>query len=241
MPSQFLLELPREEMELLAPTADAVRGQREAVNADAPTRKVERMTSELINASLDYYRDIRDATSEAIFLQTYGNLYNFYLADRAKAPLEQGLVQRRQDLPVVKEALAAMAKGGYEEALARVSVLLSDRGQPIPLAQVELRSEVRDDYADLLPDLPEDEWRRIRGTQEIMVEYDTERAISTLPMLLADAGDRERLLTLMENMLRDERIKQLYASNAEQTSMYSRIRSVLGAEPDQEPKLKVVS
>ena len=38
-----------------------------------------------------------------------------------------------------------------------------------------------------------------------------------------------------------ERINQLYPSNAEQTSTDRRIRSELGAEPDQEPQLKVVS
>lgn len=225
----------------LAPTAAAVKARREPVGSDAPSRKVERMLSELINASLDYYRDIRDATGEAVFLQTYGNLYAFYLEDHGKPSQDEAPAQQPRDLPVVREALAAMEKGGYEEALARVSVLLSNRGQPIPLAQVELRNELRDEYADLLPDLPEDQWRRLRGMQEIVVEYEPERALSTLPMLLADAADREHLLTLVDRMLRDGRVKQLFAGNARQIATYNRIRSVLGAAPDQEPQLTVVS
>ena len=225
----------------LAPTAEAVKAQREPVDADAPTRKLERMMSELINASLDYYRDIRDATSEAIFLQTYGNLYAFYLEDHGKASEGDREAQQPRDLPVVREALAAMESGGYEEAVARVSVLLSDRGQPIPLAQVELRSELRDEYADLLPDLPEDQWRRVRGMQEVMVEYEPERALSTLPILLSDASDRKHLLTLLDKTLHDERVRQLFVWSAQQKSTYSRIRSALGATRGEEPQLSVVS
>lgn len=225
----------------LAPAAEMVRAQREPADADAPTRKAERMMSELINASLDYYRDIRDATSEAIFLQTYGNLFAFYLEDHGRTSEDERSAPLSRDLPVVKEALAAMEKGGFEEAVARVSVLLSNRGQPIPLAQVELRDELREDYADLLPDLPEDQWRRMRGMQEIMVEYEPERAISTLPILLLETSDRKRLLSLVDKMLHDERARQLFMWSAQQISTYNRIRSTLGAEPDQEPQLSVVS
>jgi hypothetical protein len=39
------------------------------------------MVSELVRTSVDYYRDIRDATSEALFFQTYGNLFSLYLGD----------------------------------------------------------------------------------------------------------------------------------------------------------------
>ncbi len=38
--------------------------------------------SEAISASLDFYRENRDATSEAAFFQTYGNVFSLYLADK---------------------------------------------------------------------------------------------------------------------------------------------------------------
>src|SRR5499427_7537774 len=69
----------------LGPTAKVVKAQRQAVAADAPTRKVEAMASEAISASLDYYRAIRDAMSEAAFFQTYGNVFSMYLADKQRA------------------------------------------------------------------------------------------------------------------------------------------------------------
>ena len=69
----------------LGPAAKAVKAQRQPVAADAPARKVEAMVSEAISASLDYYRGIRDAKSEAEFFQTYGNVFSLYLADKHEA------------------------------------------------------------------------------------------------------------------------------------------------------------
>ena len=42
----------------LGPAAQAVKAQRQAVAADNPARKIERMVSEGVSASLDYYREI---------------------------------------------------------------------------------------------------------------------------------------------------------------------------------------
>ncbi len=69
----------------LGPAAKTVKAQRQPVAADAPARKVEKMASEAISASLDYYRGVRDATSEATFFQTYGNVFSLYLADKHEA------------------------------------------------------------------------------------------------------------------------------------------------------------
>src|SRR5262249_30074102 len=69
----------------LGPVAQTVKTQRQAVDAGDPRRKAEKMGSELISASLDYYRAIRDAVSEAAFFELYGNLFSLYLADKREA------------------------------------------------------------------------------------------------------------------------------------------------------------
>jgi hypothetical protein len=49
-----------------------------------------------------------------------------------------------------------------------------------------------------------------------------------LSALLPDRADRDRLLTLLERVLADERVQRIQPS-AEQTAMLARIRQVLGA------------
>ncbi len=68
-------------LQWLGPAADQVRSQRQTRSPDQPFRQAEAMVSELVRASVDYYRDIRDATSEALFFQTYGNLFSLCLGD----------------------------------------------------------------------------------------------------------------------------------------------------------------
>jgi hypothetical protein len=211
----------------LAPTAQAVKAERQALGADDPARRVESMVSELTSASLDCYRGLRDMACEAAFFQIYGNLSAFYLGE-GRAPEGPSRLEDPRELPFVKKALAAIDRGGYPEALARVAFLLAHEDGPLPLARVQLAQELLNDYRDLLPDLALDEVRRIGGEQEIIARYEPERAIETLPTLLADRADRDRLLTLLERVLADERVQSIQPS-AEQTAMLARIRQVLGA------------
>jgi pimeloyl-ACP methyl ester carboxylesterase len=216
-------------MAWVKPLADMVRAQRKALEPEAPGRQAERAMAGITSAALDYYREVRDATSEAAFFQVYGNLFNFHLADkraaeerRAAAPAEL------RELPVVKEALAAIEHGGYAEAVARIGALLARKGEPLPLERLHLRRELIEDYRELLPDAQPDEWRRIRGEQEIVVRYEAERALATLPALLAEAADRDRLVALFQKLLADKRFQGL-APTDEQNAMLGRIRDALRA------------
>ena len=108
-----------------------------------------------ISASLDYYRAMRDAASEAAFFQTYGNVFSLYLADKQRG---RGAARTRiaepRELPFVQEALASIAEGGYAEALARVGV--PARAQGRAAAAVAAADEAGADRAstrDLLPDM----------------------------------------------------------------------------------------
>ncbi len=215
----------------LGPAAQAVKAQRKPAAAGNPARLIEKMVSDTVSASLDEYREIRDATSEAMFFQTYGNVFSLHLADNheAEARTVESAAEPR-DLPFVKEALAAIEAGGFAEALARVGALLALRGAPLPLARLALKQQLATEYHDLLPDWAPDEWRRIRGEQDIIVRYEPEKAIAALPKLLSKRGDRERLVTLVRRLLADERMRR-FAPTTEQVSMLEDLRETLAVEP----------
>ncbi len=210
----------------LAPAAQAVKAQRQALGPDHPAREVDSMMSELTSAALDCHRALRDAAGEAAFFQTYGNLFALYLGDKQAHEPNAPRVDPRE-LPVVKEALVSIDKGGYAEALARVAFLMAHRDEPLPLTRLQLARELIEEYKDLLPELPPDEMRRISGEQEIIARYEPDRAVETLPVLLARRQDRDRLVTLLERVLADKRVQRIQPS-AEQTAMLARICRVLG-------------
>jgi hypothetical protein len=216
-------------MAWLAPAAEAVKAQRKALGPDAPARKAEKAMSEMTSAALDYYRDVRDAVSEAAFFQIYGNLFSLYMADKAGEQQKIAQSAEPRDLPVVQEALAAIGSGGYPEAVARAAALLARKGEPMPLERLHLRKELMEDYKELLPEMPRDEQRRIRGEQDVIVRYEPERALETLPRLLADPDDRKRLLTLFDRLLSDERFQSVKPT-PEQVAMLDRINGLLRTE-----------
>jgi hypothetical protein len=137
-------------------------------------------------------------------------------------------------LPVVQQVLESIAEGGYPEAVARVGALLTRGQTAIPLAQIELRAGLMEDYAALLPKLSREERRRIRGQQEVIVAFEPIRAVETLAGLLPDPADRARLLTLLERLATDPRVWK-DRPTPEQLAMLERIRKVLGAEEPRAP------
>lgn len=216
-------------MKWLAPAAQTVKSLRQPVEPEQPFRQVERMLSEMISGTLDLYRDMRDALSESLFFVTYGNLLPTRDgADEQRPERDLAAVEDPRNLSFVREALASIDKGGYPEALARVAALLARRGLPIPLARLELKEELLADYEDLLPDLTRDQMRRLRGRQEIVVRYEHERALETLPQLVPTPIDRTRLLTLLERVLADPRLTRQQATPM-QLATLERIRELLGS------------
>lgn len=189
----------------LAPAAQAVKDQRKAAAGDQPFARAEKLGAALTSAAWDYYRDLRDAASEAAFFQLYGSLFGLSLgnADRKAAASANAAGQR--DAALVRGLLARIGEGGFAAAVARTAQLLTVRGRPLPLELFETKTELIREYRELLPDLSPDQMRRIRGEQAIIVLHEPQRAIDTLPELLADPADRKRYFTLVERLLADPR------------------------------------
>jgi len=215
----------------LGPAAEAVKAQRQTVDPGNAALQVEKAAAATLSASLECYRAVRDAASEASFFQTYGNVFSLYVADKRGVKKRAGTpAAEARELPFVREALAAMGEGGYAEALARVACLLARKGEPLLLSWLQTKHALIGEYRDLLPALAPDAWRRIRGEQEIIVRYEPEQALATLPELLADPRDRERLVTLVQRLFADERVQRARPS-AEQVAMLETIGKALADVP----------
>jgi hypothetical protein len=181
--------------------AEAVRAARQKSDAGNPWQVAEKAGSGLLSASLDYYRDLRDAFSEASFFQTYGNLFALGTAEQHEAQRQAALVDPRE-LPAVRQALAEIDRGGYREAVVRMLLLgrsARAAGQRVELDDIaEVRRILREapDFQGLKPE----EARRLLYEQSLVVEFARERALETLPAMLSSSDERHRALALVDKV-----------------------------------------
>jgi pimeloyl-ACP methyl ester carboxylesterase len=209
----------------LGPAADQAKEHRAPVAAAEPMRQVERMFSEFSSASLDYYRDLRDAAGEALFFETYGSLVPPHADDDTSAFDEHA----ETELKLRRQAALLVTEGGYAEAISRTGYLLSVKGRPLPLAQFELKKKLAVKYGHLLPHLTSEQFRAIRGKQEVICRYEPERAMASLPLLLSNPADLERFFTLLDAVVED--YSATFGMTEEQSAMLERIRELLTANP----------
>lgn len=220
----------------LPAAADLVRAHRQPLQADSAPRQIEAGASTSLSAMFEYMRAVRDAATEAAFFLIYGSL--FYLGDRQEAGAEAaGQPADARELPVVRDALAAIEQGGYPEAVERVAALVRGQGGAMPLHALQWQRDLLDEYAELLPAQSAEQRRRVRGEQDIIVRYEPERALASLPRLLSQRADRARLLTLLERITSDGRLRQGPLGDV-QLGTLERIRAVVDRPTEIAAKIK---
>jgi len=203
----------------LGGAAASVKANRHVAGNEQPLRQMEQAMSDLISASLDYYRDVRDAESAAAFFLMYGNIFSVQLAkpsEAASAPTPEP--------SAIEDALRSVTEGGYAAAVARAGFLLNWKEVPLPLERVELVEEILQEYVDLLPAWTPRERQLNAGKQEIICRHEPEKALETLPVLLSDPKDLDRFLTLVDKLLADPRVNQSITPG--QAKMAKRIRKL---------------
>ena len=203
----------------LGGAAALVKANRHAAGNEQPLRQMEQAMSELISASLDYYRDVRDAVSGAAFFLMYGNIFSMQLAKQSEAASVP-----TPEPSVLEDALRSITEGGYAAAVARAGFLLNWKEVPLPLERVELVEEILQEYVDLLPAWTPRERQLNVGKQEIICRHEPKKALETLPILLSDPTDRDRFLTLIDKLLADPRVNE--SITPEQAKMAKRIRKL---------------
>ncbi len=202
-----------------------VKADRRAAPPENAYRRAEKATSDAIVATLNLYRDLRDATLESLFFQVYGPAAVFDWVEGAATEVAPSAPDPRE-LPLVRDALAAIGTGGYPEALALIGALVGREARRIPLARLELVDRfVRND--EVLSQLSAATVCRIKAEQAVVAELEPERGLRSLPKLLADPADRRRALAVL-----DEAVAAVEFT-AEQRVMLDRVRAILGGQGSQ--------
>ncbi len=179
--------------------ASAARNGRKPRSPGNAGLRAEQLTSEFLMASLDLYRDLRDATAEAAFFHVYGNLLSLNVADQQRV-IRRATKFDPRGLPAVRQVLDTIEQGSPAEGFVRIALLMSKAGGgKRKLAQMERVRELVAP-AHLLDGITEDEFRRLMHEETIVVEFEPVRAKRALPKLLRTAADRRHAHQLLDVM-----------------------------------------
>ncbi|MGH7153068.1 MAG: DUF3141 domain-containing protein [Acetobacteraceae bacterium] len=184
-------------MQPVKPLAEAIRAARQPVAPGNPLLAMERAASDGIAAWLKACGDLRDAMTEAFFLNTYGS------------PLLQAMVglgpqnptaRRRTERDLVREATEARSRseleqrfeaGGIVEAVVRALIYVrfpdasaDERG--FAMLKMIRAAQPAGDQRTL------GELKEIINVQFLLVKLDEERAVRSIPRLLPGNADERR-------------------------------------------------
>jgi hypothetical protein len=187
----------------VAQLAEAVRANRRPASEDNPFLAAQQAVSQQIVDALDRYRDVRDQWTEALFLTIYGS------------PILQALVGLRSDFATARQRVgrdmaretaaakateeleAHMARGGIAEAALRAIIYIGlgrkhkfvdERGFAV------LRQFRQNQPESARMSMPR--FKEVVREQYLMLRLDEERAVATIPRLLAGASAEERSIAL---------------------------------------------
>ncbi|MDJ0893546.1 MAG: DUF3141 domain-containing protein [Alphaproteobacteria bacterium] len=173
----------------LAGLAEKARAERRPVESDNPFVQAEKIWADLIEQSMDMFRDVRDAWYETAFFSIWGTPWMHWFG-RTHQP---GRMLRNQAelmaLPNVQSALMRIEEGGFVEAVIRMLVLLAESRGNVRRDRLERSSRVMT-QDEPFSSLSADERAMIIYEQTLIVQFARDQSIEALPKLLKTEEER---------------------------------------------------
>src|SRR5271157_2966674 len=196
--------------------------ERQPADKNNPFLFLEKLWAASVINTLDVFRDWRDATYEAAFL----GIYSSPLMLRLGEPF--ALERARKDpkllrfLPEVQQILLGVDRGGFEEAVIRMLILMAESRATVRRDRLERSAKVLSHDEPFASLGPERRAMLIRE-QSILVEFEPDLAIKTLPDLLPERNERRQAIQVVEFIA--GAIEEMEPSTIQ---MVQRFHSVLG-------------
>lgn len=210
----------------VAALAESVRAARKPAEPQNPFLRTERLFASMVEKTLTFWTDVADAQKELAFFALYANPFMARLAPPKGADPNAGFGDPLRELPQVQEALAGISHGGFPEAVIRMLVLMARSRGAVRQSRLE-RSNTILNTTSPFRELGDTARTEMIHGQTLIIDFEPDLAVSTLPTLLPDTAERKRAIELVELIAGDP------AEMAEATiRMLARLRQTLDVQAD---------
>ncbi len=177
--------------------AQAVEEARKPVDGSNPYLLIERLWADAIEQSFDLYRDMRDAAYELSFFAIYGSPFMQWLGQTHAFQRTRKDVNELRFLPEVEAALMNVERGGFEEAVIRMLIVLAEARGSVRRSRLERSAKVLT-QDEPFKSLGAAKRARLIHEQTLIVTFEHDAALAALPVLLGDMADRQRAVDVVE-------------------------------------------
>ncbi len=216
----------------VAPMAEAVRAHRHKADPANPWLAWEKAVAGVVGDWFDAARDLRDAWMESMFYAIYASPLMRAIGSVEAPKISEVAGTDLRAVPEVRAALAQMTRGNFAVAVIRMLILLARSRKAVRRDRLQRSNELltsREPYASM----GEVARTRIIHQQSMIVEFEPEQALATLPLLVRDPAERARAMEDCDYVVGDPA-----AMSDETRGLYERIRSLLGLPPHAATKEK---
>ena len=184
-------------MKGVAEQARKVAADRQPADPGNPFLFAERLWASSVENTFDAIRDFRDAMYEMTFFSIYSSPAMLRLGE--KFAFERTLKDPKQlrYLPEVQSVLLNVDRGAFEEAVIRMLILMADSRATVRRDRLERSARVLG-HDEPFASLGSEKRAALIHEQSLIVEFERQRALETLPDLLPDMAERQRAIEVVE-------------------------------------------
>jgi len=177
--------------------AKHILADRKAADPANPFLAFEKWWASGVLQAFDLSRDLRDATFEAMFLLIYGSPLMTWVATTHAFERTRKDPKELRFLPEVQAILLGVERGGFEEAVIRMLILLAESRGSVRRDRLQRSATVLSKDEPFVSLGAERRAALIRE-QSIIVEFEPDRAIDALPALLSEEKQRRDAIAVVE-------------------------------------------